>query len=282
MSKFVSFLLLCLIANHVLLGASDQEGRTELETYIWLEREGVHDPEVPDSEVIDLLAKGIKHEDPKIVACSISAIVLYANWSGTLRAEGRAPRIERELGKTPGLYDLLIELWEEGWEESGGIVPEGQFREDFDERLLNKTGCLAPDPIWTSLALPMASLFPGDDKVYDILWKDLTHVGPHSLLAGLWEGKFNNPKDQRYRIDLLTNPETDLYTTTIAVRSLGDLPAEKGLETLVPLLEERTLKWGTQELVIVEAMMKYEVDAVPHIPLMRATLEKTKGVGRGR
>ena len=283
MNKFLLNIAICLIAPAALLFAeSESEERTEHETYIWLEREGIHDPEVPDSKVIDLLSKGIKHKDPKIVHCSISAVVMYTSWVSTLQGEGKKPPIERQLGSTPGLYDLFIELWEEGWKKSGGIVPDGQYPEDMDERVQHKTGCTAPDPIWITLAPPMAALFPGDEKVYDIIWKDLPQRGTHSLVRGLWNGKFNNPKDQQYRIELLSNPETDLYTTTLTVRSLGDLPAEKGLETLAPLLETQTLKWGTPELVIVESMMKYEAEAVPYIPLMRETLEKSRGVGRDR
>ena len=282
MSRLLVFCAVFLTAPCALLVADEVEERTEHETYIWLEREGVYDPDVPNSEVYDLLAKGIAHEDPKIVHCAISVAVMYTAWSSTLRAEGKQAPTDRQLEKTPGLYDLLIGLWEDGWKKSGGKVPEPQYPADHYERVVEKTGCVAPDPVWTSLSLPMATLFPGDEKVYDIIWKDLPSVGTVSILTGLNEGKFNNPKDQQFRIDLLKNPETGQYVASLAARGLGDLPAEQGLETLVSALTGEYLKWGVPELVIVEAMMKYKEEAVPHIPIMRETLERTPGLGKYR
>ena len=281
-----------LLANPALLGENEQkerieqeiktwlEERTEHERYLWLGRKGIFDTKAPNSMVHEMLSQGLEHEDPKIVHCAISAIVFYTGRASDLTTNGHPLPIDRQLGKLPGLYDQLIGLWEEGWEAAGGVLPESKYSSTGRERWVDKTECLAPDPVWTSLALPMATLFPGDDKVYDIIWKVLPQRGPGSLLVGLFEGKFNNPKDQQFRIDLLKNKETQLYWSSIAARSLGDFPAEQGLETLATVLEEKSLKWGTPQFVIVEAMMKYEAEAVPYIPLMRDTLEN--GIAAGR
>ena len=278
MNKLLIISSVILTLPLALLDADEIEERTEHETYIWLEREGIFDSDVPNDKVYDLLTNGIEHEDPTIVHCAISAIVLYTAMTTTLRTEyGESHQTDRQLGKIPGLYDLLIGLWEDGWKKAGEKVPEAQYPADHNERMMKKTGCIAPDPVWTSLSLPMATLFPGDEKVHDIIWKDLPNVSKVSLLAGLYEGKFNYPKDQKFRIDLLTNPATNLYTTRLVAKSLGDFRADRGLEALVSVLKERSMDWVALELEIVQAMMKYEEEAVPYISLMRERLEKNTG-----
>ena len=284
MRSILSYFVMLFVATTALSAEeSDPKGLTEHETYIWLEREGIFDPEVPNDRVHELISQGIKHDDPKIVHCSLSAVVWYASLTSHWRVERierKPPSPDRQLGKIPDLYDLMVGLWEKGWKESDGVVPEAQYPDNHDERMEHRTGCIAPDPIWTSLSLTMASIFPGDEKVYDIIWKDLPQTGPGSLLIGLFEGKFNNPKDQQYRIDFLTDRETELYWSSLAARSLGDFRSEQGLETLATTLEDKKMKWGTPQLVIVEAMMKYEADAAPYISLMRETLDSPiAGVG---
>lgn len=278
MWKTLYLFAILLLANCAF--AEDSTERTEHETYLWLEREGIFDTKVSNSKVYEMLTQGLEHDDPKIVHCAISAIVFYTSRASDLSAVGKPLPIDRQLGKLPGLYDLLIGLWEEGSKASGGILPESKYSSSGKERWIDKTACLAPDPVWTTLSLPMATLFPGDEKVYEIIWNDLPQVGSLSLLTGLFEGKFNNPKDQQFRIELLTNEETDLYDSSLAARSLGDFPAEEGLETLATVLEKKTLKWGTPQFVIVEAMMKYGAEAAGYIPQMRDTLEHGIPVGK--
>ena len=279
MRNTIHFLAIFMIANIVLSEDSKQEERTEHETYIWLEREGIFDPEVSTSEVHELLSKGLNHDDPKIVHCAISAIKWYSNLTSELRIIGKTPDTDRRLGELPGLYNLLTGIWDKGWKEAGGVVPKAQYSASRTERWTNKTACLAPDPIWTSLTLTLAYLFPGDEKVYEIIWKHLPQISPGSLLTGLFEGKFNNPKDIQHRINLLTNRETKQYWSRLAARSLGDFRSERGLETLVQVLEKDDMEYGTPKFVIVDAMIKYDEDATPHIELMRETLENTRPIG---
>ena len=285
MRTLIYFVAIFLIASNALSTESKPKERTEHETYIWLEREGMFDPEVPTSEVHELLSNGMKHEDSKIVHCSISAIIWYSGITREARVNGVTPSLDRRLGELPGLYDLFVEMWEKGWKESDGIEPD--VPAPPVERFINKTGCLAPDMdfIWTSLALPMAYLFPGDAKVYDIIWKDLPQSGPGSLLMGLFEGKFNNPKDQQYRIDFLTDPKTEQYWSKLAARSLGEFRSEDGLEALVQVLQkfdtvERGMEYPVPTLVIVEAMIKYETEASPYIDVMRKKLENAVTIGQ--
>lgn len=249
----------------------------DLETYVWLEREGIWDPEVPTQTVHKMLRKGLRHQDPEIFRCSIGAIVLRSSQVNHDRLVGRTSRIDRRLHKLPGLYKLLTEMWEDGWEGSGGSVPDAPFPDDFHDRVMNKTGCLlAPDPMWTALALPLVSLFPGDDKVHDIIWKDLRQRNPEDFLEALFSGRFNNRIDQMYRINVLTDPETEISQARLAARSLGEFHAEGGLEALAKVLQEEIFPYVPPEMTIVDAMIKYEAEAVPYIDLMRETLRNAQ------
>lgn len=129
---------------------------------IWLEREGIFDPDVPTIEVHTLLTKGLYHKDPEIVACSISVIFWYVRILDTAAVIGNPLPIDRQLEEIPGLYDLFIGLWDEGWMESGGIVPDLQLSpHTFMDRVVNKTDCILTDrePVWVLLTSPLVYLF---------------------------------------------------------------------------------------------------------------------------
>ena len=249
-----------------------------LQTYIWLEREGIFDPEVPTSTVQDLLSKGLYHKDPEIATCTISVIVWYVGVSDTAAYIGNPRPVDRRLGEIPGLYELFIRLWEEGWKEAGGIVPDVSFPDDIEDRVVNKSGCLISDrdTVWTSLVSPMVFIFPGDEKVHDIIWQDLSQSNPDGLLGALYDGKFNTPKAQQHRIDILTNPQTNFYNANLAAKSLGEFRAKGGLEALAGVLQEDTLAFIPPKLTIVEAMLNYEAEAVPHLDLMRKMLNSAE------
>ena len=243
---------------------------------IWLERDGIFDPEVPNSEVHALLNEGLYHRDPKIVACSISAIFWYVRISDTLEVIRKPRPIDRKLAEIPGIYDLFIELWDEGWTESGGIVPDSEPSADtFWDRVMNKTDCIVSDgdPVWVSLLHPLVYMFPRDEKVHEILWKQMPQMNPDGLIRELREGQFDTPKGQQHRIDILTNPETEEVTATLAAKSLGVFRTDDGLEALVSVLQTDTHGYVPTKMTIVDSIMRYEEDGVPHIALMRQTLD---------
>ena len=282
MKTFLKFFAILLIAmTLVACSAITERFSVNLKTYIWLEREGMFDPEVPTSKVHDLLTRGLYHQDPEIFTCSISTIVWYVGVSDTAAFLGNPRPVDRRLGELPGLYKLFTGLWEEGWTESGGIVPDVSFPDDIEDRVRNKTGCLMSDqdPVWPSLVGSMVFLFPRDEKVHDIIWKQLPQSNPDGILSSLYEGKFNTRKDQQHRIDILTNPKTNRYDAILAAKSLGEFRAEGGVEALAKVLREDILAFVPPKMTIVEAMLKYEAEAVPHVALMRKMLSSARTHG---
>ena len=245
-----------------------------LKTLMWLHQEGIFDPEVPTTTVHDLLTKGLYHQDSEIVTCSISVIVWYVGISDTAAYLGNPRPVDRRLDELPGLYDLFIGLWDRGWKDFGGIVPETPSHYASFDKFTNKTGCLISDldTAWTTLVGSLVFLFPGDEKVHDIIWKQLSQTNPDEILGVLYDGNYNTLKDQQHRIDILTNPKTNRYNAILAAKSLGKFRAKGGVEALAKVLQEDVLAFVPPQLPIVEAMLTYETEAVPHFDLMRKEL----------
>ncbi|MYF01893.1 MAG: hypothetical protein F4227_02630 [Gammaproteobacteria bacterium] len=270
------------------------EQRTELETYIWLEREAMFDTEVPDSEIHDLIAKGLQHDDPEIVLCSVGAMSKFIGIYKLRIEDGGEPVVEdRNLQDIPGLYDTLINMWNEGWKEAGGSMPEPTMPEDLVERFEARTGSISVSPAWIHLPMLLSYLYPGDEAVYEIIWNAIPFpVGgyrggfpdggwndannPLPLLSALFHGEFNNPKDQAFRIDILLNKKAIRRFSALAAKSLGDFRSVEGLEALASVLQEDHRKYGTPHIQIVEAMIKYEEQAAPYLLKMSSRLKNAE------
>ena len=277
MKTLFRILVILLVASSIVACSSlFDRSSVSVKDLIWLERDGIFDPEVPNSEVHALLTKGLYHEDPEIVACSISAIFWYVSISDTASVIGNPRPIARQLAEIPGIYDLFIGLWDEGWTKSGGIVPNSEpSADEFMDRVMNKTDCIVShgDPVWVSLLFPLVYMFPGDEKVHEILWKQMPQVNPDGLMRELREGKFDTPEGEQHRIDILTNPDTEEVTATLAAKSLGVFRSEEGLEGLVTVLQRGIHGYVPTKMTIIDSIMKYEEDGVPHIALMQQTLD---------
>ncbi len=100
---------------------------------------------------------------------------------------------------------------------------------------------------------------------------------PLPLLSALFHGKFNNPKDREFRIEILSHIGSVRQFSSLAARSLGEFRSDEGFDALVTVLEKDQLMFGTPKIPIVEAMLKYGEKAAPYIPLMRTSLESSKG-----
>ena len=280
MKTSVKILALLLVANS-LFGCSTLFDRSavSVKKLIWLEREGMFDPEVPTSEVHSLLINGLYHKDPEIVACSISAIFWYDRISDTIEVLGNSRPIDRQLAEIPGIYDLFVGIWEEGWTESGGIMPIVPMSPVvWMDRVSNRTDCIVShgDAVWTTLMSPLVLMFPGDEKVHEIVWSQMPQVNPNGLLRLLREGQFDSPNCQQYRIDILTNPDTSEMNATLAAESLGEFRSDEGLDALVRVLQDIDHEYITKTMTVVTSIMKYEEDGVPHIALMRQTLDRVQ------
>lgn len=293
MRKTVFLIAIVVTAGNAFSEESEQVERTKLETYVWLEREGIFDEAVPNSEIHDLIVKGLQDEDKEIEQCTVTAMSLFCGLATHAIESGGTPKFDRRFQDIPDLYDTLMEMWDKGWEAADGVMPEPTLPDDLEERFEERTGFMGYSPPWTMLPLMMAYLFPGDDKVYEIIWEvnpipeggyqggfpDGGHNdknNPIPLLSALFVGKFNNKKDQDFRIDLLLNKETIFFVSSLAARSLGEFRSDEGLAALATVLTRGGMKYGTPNITIVEAMLKYEEEAIQFISLMQNALDTAK------
>ena len=290
-NTIIRITVLCLAAGFLVSYVFSEEVSDDLETYVWLEREAIADETVPNSKIHSLISQGLSHDNPEIVHCVVSALALHIGSGRDARIDGIAIEFDRKLQDIPDLYDTLIGIWDKGIKESGGVLPDKALPDDLMERMVSKTGCVGAYPTWIMLPLPLSYLFPGDDKVYEIIWKAFPEPSggfkgdypsgdpndpydPGALIAALHEGKFNNPKDQKLRVKLLSDRNTRRPLSAKIARGLGEFQSESGLKALVSALREDNMEYGTPIIPIIESLIKYDEKAKAHISLMRKKLEE--------
>ena len=300
-------LVFAVFAVQVFSEKGADEVQTELETTGWLKLEDLFDEEVPNKEIHALVSQGLKHDDPKIVENTVGAVIFYVNFKRLQVEElGLSSEFDRHLQEVPDLYDELITMWDTNWADAGGVIPDLVHSvQEMSQVFETGVGSILPKPIWVGLPLTLAYLFPGDEKVYEIIWDVFSSEyrggppdgmrvtysedeiraegssdtnNPLPLLSALFHGQFNHPKDQQFRIEILSNIGSIRHFSSLAARSLGDFRSDEGFEALVTVLEKDQLIFGTPKLQIVEAMLKYGKKAAPYISLMRTSLESSKGL----
>ncbi len=256
--------------------------------YIWFNTEGMYDINVPNDEIHELITNGLQHENQEIVDCTIDAMAMHIGGTFVARRNGKEVDLNRDLRHKQEWYDTLITMWDDNW---NGAFPEETVPDDFIERIEHNTGCHYTLPTWPALPQMLAYMYQQDEKVYKIIWeafpipkpirdgKITDETNPLPLLRALFDGGFNNEKDQQFRIDILLNRETSYPTAQFAAKSLGDFRFDEALEQLVTRLEKSDYKYGTPKLEFIEAIMKYEAQAQPYIPLLKKSLSNIPRVG---
>lgn len=118
--------------------------------------------------------------------------------------------------------------------------------------------------------IPSVYMFPADERVHEIVWKTMPQIIPDGLLDVLQEGKFDTPEGEQHRIDILTNPDTEEVTATLTAKSLGVFRSDDTSKSA----SKRHSGIRTYKMTIVDSIMKYKEDRIPHIALMRRTLDR--------
>lgn len=259
------------------------EDLTERELYTWLQVDGMNDATVSTGVIHKLIVAGLIHEDTEIQHCTLTAIKFHVGANVSRIIKNRTITIDRRLQDIPQLYQLLMNLWDEEFTKAGGVVPEKDYSSSL-EQLETGFPCLGSRPGWAALPWAFAYLYPRNEKVYDIIWKtlegekalpDRDENNPIPLLAALHVGDFNNPKDEAFRIQVLTSRDTDMYTMGVAANSLAKFQSEKGLAALVDVLEHRKSKWGASTIEVVEAIMAHgEQATAQYQQLLRDAMPK--------
>ena len=308
--KFTIFAItLVLFGSLGLAEENDQEERSEYETYVWLEQKAMTDEKITNSEIHELIAKGLQHSDPEIVRLCLNTVLWHMSAAQKAIEDGLTPTIDRSLQEIPGLYDALIEYWNKEWERAGKAMPGLEDTFDPDKKALvsgmdttdaleftqkiseGKMSLVSVYQLWPGIPKLLAQLFPRKEEVYEVIWDawgvqaqayqggppdETGQNNPYPLLACLFHGRFKNPQDQEFRIRILQNADSTRLISKLAARSLGDLQSENGFEALSTVLLDDDRAEDAPHLEIVEAMLKYGEKAVPYFDRMSSSVSKNE------
>ncbi len=280
------FLLVCITSfgtPNTLEEMLTDEDLTDRELYSWLNQKGMGDASVPNGAIHNLILAGLKHEDPEIQHCVLSAIKFHVGVNLRLIMSNATVKNDRRLQDIPQLSDLLMNMWDEELIKAGGVVPEVDHSITL-EQLETGFPCDGGRPGWAGLPFTLAYLNPKNAKVYDLIWSTLADKktlpdkkedNPLPLLVALFAGEFNNPKDQEFRIQVLTGSNTGIHTMGLAAKSLAKFQSEEGLAALVDVLENQKSKFGFAPIEVIEAIMAHGDEAtIKHRTLLEASLPK--------
>ena len=90
------------------------------------------------------------------------------------------------------------------------------------------------------------------------------------LLRALNAGEFDTQEARDYRIEVLSDKESEWYDARMAAIGLGRFQSDEGLKALVDRLKNPESKWGLPISEIVEAIIAHGEKALPHENLLRA------------
>lgn len=114
-------------------------------------------------------------------------------------------------------------------------------------------------------------LYPKDSDVHSIVWEARDPNNVTQLLRRLDIGQFATKKDQDLRVSVLLDKNTSDDDIAIAALGLGKFRSDEGLKALVSRLEGSRKRPTNAVGHIVEAVVEYGNDCLPHAELLRKT-----------
>lgn len=246
-----------------------------VELYDWLSWEGIYDPEIDNEAIRKALEKGLFGDDEDVANAAILTIGWYAarvNWESRQPIEDD-PLVVRDVQDIPGLRKFLVDRWSEKYEENPNYIAEMNDSDAFDrseER--NGRQITRLDKVWMSIPNMLATLYPKDSEVHEIIWKAYNPKQDFQMLSRLDAGEFNTQKAIDFRIKVLLDGKTTDHNIAAAARGLGLFQSDEGLEAL--LARARNTEKRTSAMAhIIEAIVAHEEKAVPFADLLRRTAE---------
>ena len=232
-------------------------------------RSGVFDPELSNAKAMEMVSKGLFSGNPRLVRLTLEAMGAHA-----LTRRSGEPVVERNFGVVPQLKEFLIAHWHAKLDEEGGIfgmedpeVVTGLLKEAFENGDNPSVVIATYTPDLSLIPSVLASNFPGDEDVHQLLWeyRPLLQGAPQSdgwILKVFNEGRFKTPEVDQLRITSLESDET--MTFVEAAYGLAMSRPEGGLEALISTL--RGTDRGIRERALANAIVSYGPEAA--IPLL--------------
>lgn len=300
--KFISFVIAFSIFVSASISAQHEHEHDEVEAapidhtqlsgvelYDWLGTDGYYTEHYSNDELQKLVAEGIANDDADIVNATIGSLSWYAVHTLTQRDESGNPRFDRGLQSVPDLKQSLISVWRDNKSEDTYPLTE----EDFENSVEYRNDQMVPVPTlefaWSFIPSTLASLFPKDQEVHEILWDGYDPENPTTILDWLNRGQFTTEKATKLRLELLNS--VDGLAPIYAAIGLGFTESADALSALVDRLEKDP---GNRVLCahLIDSIVAHGESAIPHLALLRraaqesallppegATLERPEGYG---
>ena len=270
----LGFILLCIVLT---ANAKEIPAHLEgVELYDWLSYEGIYDPEIDNELVNEVLEEALFGDDSDISNAAIGAIGWYVARLRTERWQPLEddPLADRDLQSIPGFRKFLVESWTEEYEKNPNYIADmtdTDWSNTWEVR--NERTVIRLDKVWMTIPGILASLFPKDSDVHDILWKTYDPRQIYQMLSRLEAGEFTTIKATDFRIEVLLNEEAEHFEIATAARGLGLFQSKKGLDALLTRLRNKE-EPTTAIAHIVEAIVAHGTKAVPFADLVRSTVER--------
>ena len=238
--------------------------------YVDFARSGVFDPQLSNAEAMELVSRGLFSGNPRLVRLTLEAMGAHA----ITRGAGEVV-VERDFSVVPQIKEFLIAYWNTKLAEEGGVFPievdqevvVRHVREAYDsgDSMFAVISSFTPD--LSIIPNVLASNFPGDEDVHDLLWefRPLVQAAPQSdgwMLKMFNAGRFSTPEVDRLRIDSLGSD--DLMTFVEASEGLAISRPEGGIEALISTL--RDTYGDIRERALAKAIVQYGPEAA--LPLL--------------
>ena len=242
-----------------------------VELYDWLGTDGYYTEVYSDEELQKLVADGLGSDDLDIIYATIGSLSWYAVHSLTQRDEAGNPRFDRGLQSVPGLKQSLMDVWKANKNEDTYPLTE----EDFENSVEYRNEQLVPVPTlefaWTFIPPTLASLFPKDQEVHEILWDGYDPDNPITILDWLNRGQFTTEKATELRLELLN--AADGLAPIYAAVGLGVTESSDALTALVERLEADP---GDRVLAahLIDSIVAHGEGAIPHLALLQNTAQE--------
>ena len=229
-------------------------------------RSGVFDLELSNTKANEVVSQGLFSGNPRLVRLTLEAMGAHALTRGAAE-----PVVERNFAAVPQLKGFLTAHWHTKLAEEGGIlgladqdVIAGHVREALVNGDNPWVAMVTFIPDLSIIPRVLASNFPGDEDVYELLWEfhSLIQAAPQAdgwMLRVFNEGRFKTLEVDQLRIDSID--ADDMLTFLGAAKGLAMSRPQRGLEPLVSALLRNND--DLRERHLVNALVAYGPEAIP-------------------
>lgn len=271
-----SYIAMTLVVFWCFLAVHPQTDRHEIdaiELFDWIGHDGVEDSSLSDLQIFKAIQSGLSNSDSRVVSATVGALAWVAAYAH-LRTDDRrsTQKISRNVGSIPGIKEFLLHLWETEFQQNSSPWI-GTDTTKFVEIRNSKTVWRAE---WAWLTIPaiLATFFPKDSDIEEVLWQAHNPQHPELLLSLLNVGEFESKQANNFRVQTLFNPNVPSFATVQAIESLGKFRSDDGLAALVSRLTRTETDYDLANTILMSIATYSEAEIKRYQHVLTKTKER--------